>query len=272
MRTNAVISVCTIFTGQVNISLQIRSMHLPADPQLKSLCALLGTDWISLEDIQMKMSSLKRSQRLSTAHNISPVMEEKSFADHGCCWRCCCCCCHTSSHHQHPRKADKYVVRNTSGAGVRGEPAASEQKSVVITYQPGKLKSTSVECIATDGGDSDLGSLRRAADAVHSRCATIYTAVAEAGSALRTDIERYFEQDRGVLVLRVESMGGGGGAAICCICTRPDHVARFYEDRAEKLATNLEKVVHNAVGAYVRLDVTLDDGELELAELELHGA
>jgi len=148
----------------------------------------------------------------------------------------------------------------------------SEQKSLVITYQPGKLKSTSFECIATTDGDSDLGSLRRAADAVHSRCAAIYASVAEPGSALRTDIERYFEQDRGVLVLRVESLGGGGSAAICCICTRLEHVAQFHKDRSEKLATDLEKVIHCAAGALVRLDVMLDDGDLELAELELRGA
>jgi len=246
-------------------------MQLPADPQFKSLCALLGTEWISLEDIQMKMSSLKRSQRLSTAHHdISPVMEEAPSDDHGCCWRCCCCCCRKSSHHQRPRRADKYVVGNTGGnsGGVRAE---QEQKSLVITYQPGKLKSTSFECMAMCDGDSDLGSLRRAADAVHSQCAAIYAAVAEAGSALRTDIERYFEQDRGVLVLRVESLGGGGGAVICCICTRPEHVVQFHEDRVEKLAADLEKVIHSMAGALVHLDVMLDDGDLELAELELRG-
>jgi len=252
-------------------------MQLPDEPQLKSLCALLGTEWISLEDIQMKMSSLKRSQRLSTAHHdISPVMEETTFAvddDHGCCWRCCCCCCQSSSHHQRPRKADKYVVKNTnSNVDGRAEPVASEQKSLVITYQPGRLKSSSIECIATGGSDSDLGSLRRAADTVHSHCAAIYAAVAEVGSDLRTAVERYFEQDRGVLVLRVESMGSGGGAAVCCICTRPEHVTQFQEDRAEKLATDLEKVIHIAADVHVRLDVTVDDADLELAEMELRGA
>jgi len=258
------------------VTVRIRSLHLPADPQLKSLCALLGTDWISLEDIQMKMSSLKRSQRLSTAHNISPVAEEKRFADDdpGCCWRCCCCCCYCccrKSSRKHPRKADRYVVGKVNSS-VGGLVATADQKSTVVTYQPGRLKSTSVECIATAASEnSDLGSLRHAADTVHSRCAAVYAAVAEDGSALRTDVERYFEQDRGVLVLRVESMGGGG-AAVCCICTRPEHVARFHDDRAEKLATDLEKVIYTAAGAQVRLDVTLDDGDLELAELELRGA
>ena len=241
-------------------------MQLPADPQLKSLRALLGTEWISLEDIQMKMSSLKRSQRLSAAHHdVSPVEEEAPDDDDGCC--CCCCCSRKSSHRRRPRRAEKYAVGNTGGV-----QAAGEQKSLVITYQPGKLKSTSFECIATGDGDSDLGSLRRAADAVHSRCAAIYAGVAEPGSALRTDVERYFEQDRGVLVLRVESLGGGGGVAVCCICTRPEHVTRFHDDRAEKLAAHLEKVVRTAAGALVRLDVMLDDGDLELAELELRGA
>jgi len=252
-------------------------MQLPADPHLKSLRALLGTEWISLEDIQMKMSSLKRSHRSSTVHHdISPVMEEED--DHGCCWRCCCCCCRTSSRRRRPRRADKYVLGagNTPGAAVQSEPGvpASDQKSLVITYQPGQLKSTSTECISTTAGgagESDLGSLRRAADAVHSHCAALYSSVAEAGSALRTDVERYFEQDRGVLVLRLESLGGGGGAAICCICTRPEHVARFREDRAEKLAADLEKVIQTTVGARVRLDMTLDDGDLELAEVELRG-
>ena len=250
-------------------------MQLPDEPQLKSLCALLGTEWISLEDIQMKMSSLKRSQRSSTAHHdISPVVEETTFVpkdDHGCCWRCCCCCCDSSSHNKHHRRAEKYVVKST-GSGTRPEPVVNDQKLMVITYQPGRLKSTSIECIPTSDGESDLGSLRRAADTVHSRCAAIYSEVAEDGSELRTHVERYFEQDRGVLVLRVESLGGGGGAAICCICTRPEHVTRFCEDRAEKLATDLEKVVFAASGEQVRLDVTLDDGDLELAELELRGA
>jgi len=257
-------------------------MQLPEEPHLKSLCALLGTEWISLEDIQMKMSSLKRSQRLSTTHHdISPVAEETTFAgkdDHGCCFRCCCCCCLASGccRRRRPRKAEKYVVvGNTHGnthGNVGGVQAEPEQKSLVITYQPGKLKSTSVECISTVSGESDLGSLRRAADVVHSHCATIYSAIAEAGSPLRTDVERYFEQDRGVLVLRVECLGGGGGAAICCICTRPEHVAQFREDRVEKLAVDLEKVIQTAVGEHVRLDMTLEDGDLELAELELHGA
>jgi len=251
-------------------------MQLPADPQLKSLCALLGTEWISLEDIQTKMSSLKRSQRLSTAaahHDISPVMEEPPRDGHGCCWSCCCCCCRQSSRRRPPRSrraAEKYVVGNTVGGSTgRTDP---EPKSVVITYQPGRLKSTSFECIATADGDSELGSLRRAADAVHSRCASVYAAVAEPGSTLRTDVERYFEQDRGVLVLRVESLGGGGGAVVCCICTRPEHVAEFLRDRAEKLAADLEKVVRGAAAALVRLDVSLDDGDLELAELELRTA
>lgn len=238
-------------------------MQLPADPQLKSLCALLGTDWISLEDIQMKMSSLKRSQRLSNAHHdMSPVMEEAPRHDDTCCW--CCCCCRRR---RQPRRADKYAVGNT---GSHDQPT-NEHRAVVITYQPGKLKSTSVECITTVGGDSDLGSLRRAADALHSRCAAIYAAVAEVGSPLRTDVERYFEQDRGVLVLRVDSLGGGGSVTVCCICTRPEHVGHFHDDRPEKLAADLEKLIQTAAGVPVRLDVTLDDGDLALAELELRG-
>jgi len=254
-------------------------MQLPSDPHLKSLCALLGTEWISLEDIQMKMSSLKRTHRSSAGHHdISPVVEEAPPDERGCCWRCCCCCCYCccccrrSSHRQHPRKAEKYIVGNPEGnICVQADPVAGEQKSLVITYQPGRLKSTSTECISSTGGESDLGSLRRAADAVHSHCATIYAAVGEVGSALRTDMVRYFEQDRGVLVLRVECLGGGSGTAICCICTRPEHVVRFRDDRAEKLGADLEKVIHAAVGARVRLDMTIEDGDLELAELELRG-
>jgi len=250
-------------------------MQLPVDPHLKSLSALLGTEWISLEDIQMKMSSLKRSHRSSTAHHdISPVMEEED--DHGCCWRCCCCCCRTSSRRRRQsRRAEKYILGNTAAGNAAGAVQSewSDPKSLVITYQPGQLKSSSTECIPTaDGGDSDLGSLRRAADAVHSHCAALYASIAEASSPLRTDVERYFEQDRGVLVLRLESLGGSGGAAICCICTRPEHVTRFREDRAEKLAADLEKVIQTAMGARVRLDMTLDDGDLDLAEVELRGA
>jgi len=277
------VCVC-VLVGQINLTVRIRSMQLPADPQLKSLSALLGTEWISLEDIQMKMSSLKRSQRSSTVehHDISPVLEEPTFPvddDHGCCWRCCCCCCHGCGHRRRRagRRVEKYVVGNTnSGSGPRVDSVAvGEQKSMVITCQPGKLKSTSVECMVTagDGGmDSDIGSLRRAADAVHSRCAAIYAAVAEVGNSVRTAVERYFEQDRGVLVLRVELLGGSGGVAVCCICTRQEHVAQFHDDRADKLATDLERVMLTAAGAQVRLDVTLDDGDLELAELELRGA
>jgi len=245
-------------------------MQLPTDPQLKSLCTLLGTDWISLEDIQMKMSSLKRSQRSSTAHHdISPVTEETALDDRGCCWRCCCCCCCCckSNRRRKQRRAEKYAVRNVAGV-----PNTADQKSLVITYQPGGLRSTSMECIGLTDMDTDLGSLRRAADTVHSRCAALYSTVAEDRSALRTNVERYFEQDRGVLVLRIESLGTGGGVSVCCICTRPDHLARFRDDRAEKLATDLEKVVHNTEGALVRLDVTLDDGDLELAEMELRGS
>lgn len=295
---NFVVTVCCIYVlGQVGITLRIVSMQVPLDPQIKAVSALLGTEWISLEDIQTKMSSLKRSQRLSVAHPdaVSVKVTDEAAAwptdtaveSPGCCCCCCWCCCRQSSKKKVSSKNGKPVTHDDTAAAdplnvneinkSSNQPATSEYKALVVTYQPGhRTKSASIECIAmgdaTNGqfGDS-MSSLRRAADRVHSRCTAIYSDIYELGSEPRIAVDRYFEQDRGILVLNTESLGAGSGVTILCICTLGEHVQRLKDDvQSGKLKSDLERVVSNASKTLVRIDVRVDESDLALAESELN--
>lgn len=266
-------------------------MQLPTDPQLKAVSALLGTEWISLEDIQTKMSSLKRSQRSSVAHPDTlciknaddTLMEAETFdkkdRDSSCCCCCCCCCCRKSSS---PKKtAQKYESTNTNVNANPGDTTFDQlqmtelvKKDVVVTIQPGRIRSASVECLAlsdaTNGRfGSNMNSLRRAADSIQGRCTAIYDKINEPGTPLRIGIERYFEQDRGILVLNTESLGAGSGVTVLCICTLLEHAQKLREDRFQRLTSDLERVISTAYGTLVRLEVKVDDNELDLVEWEM---
>ena len=270
-------------------------MQMPLDPQLKAVSALLGTDWISLEDIQTKLSSLKRSQRLSVVHpdafcvtvpektDAVPEVDDNNDDRHSCCWRCCCCCCRRQEP-KRDRRRSRNTNRNVNHSSGGGDPSCLLQdepdpadlshyrKPIVVTYQPGRTKSVSVECVALgnpDAANGQLNSLRRAADSVQTRCTAIYNKINEDGTALRAAVERYFEQDRGILVFGTESLGAGGGVAVSCICTLPEHVQKLREDASEKLVADLESIVGNASGSLVRLSVRVDENQLDLSAVEL---
>lgn len=262
-------------------------MQLPSDPQLKAVSALLGTEWISLEDIQTKMSSLKRSQRSSVAHpdtlciksaDDTVVTEAGTVDKKDRCW--CCCCCRKGSSTSTKKAAQKYELSNTNVNANPGDVTLEQQmrelekKDTVVTIQPGRIKSASVECVnfgdATIGRfGSNMNSLRRAADSVQGRCTAIYNKINEPGTPLRIGIERYFEQDRGILVLNTESLGVGSGVTVVCICTLLEHAQKLREDQYKRLTSDLERVISNAYGTPVRLEVKVDDNELDLVELEM---
>jgi len=54
--------------------------------------------------------------------------------------------------------------------------------------------------------------------------------------------DRYFEQDRGVLVLGTDA--GYDGLGVLCICTKLEHVIRLRDDfQSTKLANDLERII-----------------------------
>lgn len=257
--------------------IRVKSMKLFQD-QFKAVSELLKKEWISLEDIQMKLSSLKKSQRMSMVDQRNSVVGPSTLQlpsdDETTGGGCCLCCCMSSrQRHSKPTKSSKkYMVGSNqpdllNGAkvdptdqNVSGGSGGLSQKNplgLIVTYQPSKSASTqelTLECVSGGGiggnssstvvrrqDETSVEHLRSVANALQEKCEELYATLSDPTTTANARLLKYFEQDRAVLVLTTESREG---LEILSICTMLDQVARLKTDHAAgKLTADLERVV-----------------------------
>jgi len=169
------------------VVISIKSMKLAQD-SFRTVAALLHKDWISLEDIQMKISSLKRhhsmSQRssmiienkqssallLNSGAELAPVVE---IDDNRVCCFCCCCQPRQSTKRDNYKPVDTssndLVIANNANANFNSNiiQGSCEQVSLVVTCQPRGSLSGSQEFVTgttNGGGGGGEGTLRKVTD------------------------------------------------------------------------------------------------------------
>lgn len=265
--------------GQVELKIRVKSMKLQ-QPIFKTVSELLHKDWISLEDIQTRLSSIKKfqsqSQRSSMVDRIpsqrcsytepaaaaqpAAMETDEDSEERGCCFCCCCCCA--------PRKSKSSKKAVAPEPNDLGEPVLTADNSnvnatpvgdvavvgpgnVIVTCQPQRKLSACQDIRLTyirngNGSlkqkrDDSVENLRNVANNIQEKCLDLYAALSDTSAPVHVNLLRYLEQERGILSLSTNS---GDFLEILCICTKPDHITQLQADNLSgRLTAELERIL-----------------------------
>lgn len=193
--------------GQVGLKIRVKSMKLQ-QAAFKTVSELLHKDWISLGDIQMKLSSIKKlqsqSQRSSMADppqrnsyveptTVLPSEPDDAAEDAGCCF----CCCRSRNSKPSTKKDRSESTTNghelihcsdagntNSNAYVGAEKEIVDPAVVVVTCQPVNRFSGSqdlrLDCIRNGHGsikrrENSVENLRNVANIIQEKCLELYS-------------------------------------------------------------------------------------------------
>ena len=153
--------------------------------------------------------------------------------------------------------------------------------------QPGQ----SLQQLSSAESQTQLEQLRHMADVMKTKAATFNELVQDAGTQSHVALVKYFEQERGTLVLESRTTGGGGSGdsdvggvvaeqslGVVTICVKASQVAAMRRDvTSGQLVTDVEALVdeeelfaHTGASG-LKLEITVDMEELDIAENELSG-
>ena len=171
----------------------IKSQH----ESVKLVSSKLHKDFVSLEDIQAKFSSMKRHQRVSTIERSSALYEQSVIPEEATSTTvkkqgCCLCLC-LGSRKQKTKRSEKYAIPD-AGNGT------SEALPTVVTYQPNKQLHGSqvltMECIKNGNNglrshDDSLENLRLASNSLQETSNELYALLSDTGSSAHAKLLRY---------------------------------------------------------------------------------
>lgn len=197
-------------------------------PIFKTISEQLHKDWISLEDIQTELSSIKRfqsrtqrssvvdhvpSQRGSYAESVaSPpptvVMGTDAVSEDR---RCCFCCCCAPRKSKLPKKmlavletnsvsTSALTLNNINGSVVPADDATADAGDIVVTCQPsGKFSANrDVRAMYIRSGhgnlrenkDRSVENLRSAANKIQEKCLELYASLSDTSTAVHVNLLR----------------------------------------------------------------------------------
>ena len=268
-------------------------------------------EWISLEDVQVRLASLTRPKPIS----IQPLEMEDTEAELPP-RQCCLCACFSRlfNSSKPPASAQKYKAGGSRGRGERsrGKKGGGSNQAVqlqVQSQQPGG--STNINTSTSSGNVTNgvhgtycttpaklptetihfrefpsyasirtpkenrnsVASLRNLANTVQEKSEVFYEILRDPNSGPRDAVLKYFEQDRGVLILDANATEGFVVAAICMKLEQLDELRRHHGNG--KLAHDLqgvivtEKILDQVGATAIHLEVEINKEEFELAEQEL---
>lgn len=192
-------------------------------PIFKTVSEQLHKDWISLEDIQTKLSSIKKfqsrmqrssvvdhvpSQRGSYAESVAsppPVEMDEVSEDR----RCFCCCAPRKSKSQKKMLAmsktngvstSVLALNNMTGSVIPADDVSANPGDIVVTCQPPGKFSASREVRATymrndhkslrENKDHSVENLRSAANSIQEKCLELYAALSDTSTAVHVNLLR----------------------------------------------------------------------------------
>lgn len=214
--------MCWVFLsilGQVGLKIRVKSMKLQ-QAAFRTVSELLHKDWISLGDIQMKLSSIKKlqsqSQRSSMADpplrssymepTVPPPEPEDAPEDVGCCF--CCCGSRKPKNSTKKTRSDSttngHELTHITDADNINSNAYTEKEVVdpavlVVTCQPMNKFSGSqdlrLECIRNGHGsiqrrENSVENLRNVANIIQEKCLELYSVLSNRTSGACIEILR----------------------------------------------------------------------------------
>ncbi|ESO10716.1 hypothetical protein HELRODRAFT_167210 [Helobdella robusta] len=248
--------------GQVELYMRVKSVQSIDDETFKLVSRMLHKDWISLQDIQSKFSSLRRQQQqrnsaLLNAQIIDHQQQQnnnknnkKSFNnkrnnnnkndddDKGGCF-CCCFGRNKMNGADDAVMFEKMKLNNLDDIVIVQQPTTTATTNKNSHGQEAVgLREDSFDHI--DGGSVE--DLKKVSDSIQRICQSVYDQFADNHSPLNAMLVRYFEQDRGVLMLETSTCNNK--LLIKCICTKLDQVTSIDQDiSSNRLATDVEKIL-----------------------------
>ncbi|ELU15725.1 hypothetical protein CAPTEDRAFT_201143 [Capitella teleta] len=264
--------------GQVSLNLKVQAMKLV--PELVPAASPLACrDWISLEDVQVQLASLSRPKPLS----LQPLEIDDSETSEKKNNRCCICGCFARIFASSKPPSNKYKVDSK-----RSNQAVQQlQQSHLGSYATSPVKHSQESVLYREfpsyasmrtpkENRNSIASLRNLANTIQEKSEQFYAILRDPTSATRDAMLKYFEQNRGVLILESSNATAADGVMVGAICMQLQQLQELKDYHGNgKLAQDLQSALVTdslleQVGATaVHLEVDVSNEEFELAEQEL---
>lgn len=251
-----------LFSGQVHLQLKVRALRLPRDALPASLHPASTPpprQWVSLDDIHLRILALSVPPASLQPSNKNNERRHRHM---------CLCACFArlfSRRKDKPPPSPAEIYRPTTPSLVpNGKPVQHAGSSPNVA-------------------SAGINELRSLAELMQHKAASLYELVQDAATATHTALVKYFEQERGTLVLEARPPTDDAdlgiedtGLVVATICMQRGQLDALRRDLAGgELVASVERLmdqdeVYARTGASgVRLEVYADPDELEVAELEL---
>jgi len=293
--------------GQVSLQIEVKAMRLLRDTISKMAAVsdsagqmspgghtrshnyTFSREWISLDDILMKIQEVSESHTTSNTQiemSDTSISKEDRLQKKSSCF--CVCFSQIFQRHKqldqntrqqtgnnntpHPHSKNNQPHNGYRLSPERGEPAQHITKlntsTSVISHQTSHYRTPS-----TGKTRESLENLRNMADTFRQKAERLYDVLGQSDSSSYTSLLKYFEQQRGVLVLETNCDGGFVMVNICMKSDQLDQLRRDYQ--SGKLTRDIEACIITddlltSIGAKaVKLRAAVNQDDFELAEQEL---
>jgi hypothetical protein len=246
---------------------------------------LTSREWISLEDVQVRLASLARPKPLS----IQPLEIDDCEPAQKTSRPCCLCACFSRLFASSKPPSNKYKVDTTprSNQAVQQQLQVSVNNAGSISYMTTPIKQSQESVMYREfpsyasmrtpkENRNSVASLRNLANTIQEKSELFYGILRDPNNAAHDAMLKYFEQNRGVLILESAESTSADGVMVGAICMQLQQLQdlKLYQGNG-KLAQDLQKAlvtnkVLEQVGATaIHLEVDVNSEEFELAEQEL---
>jgi len=273
--------------GQVSLQIEVKALRLDTttkiggddaktDPNFPFI--MPSREWISLDDIKMRIAELSERMQIRSAADPEDVLMEENHKKSSC---ICLCFSRLFSRKKDQSRGDIYSQTTPpvlgdnpakahtngykSGKGSSMQSTPSDSKISCKDYSSDKYKSVNRH---------SLENLKNIAEIFQAKSDIVYSIVRDTSSASYSQLLKYFEQDRGVLVLDTNCQEG---LVIVNICMKMEQLEQLRRDYGNgKLTKDVENCIVtdyllSRVGAKgIKLNTDIDREEFDLAEQELH--
>ena len=242
-------------------------------------------EWINLEEVKQRISELTAPppQALQQFEMFEPYEEDKKKPSKD---RTCLCLCFSrlftrnrkpSKDGSHNGEVNSGQLSKSNSNGVKHSGRLSPQ--VMLVKQNNYTMNTEISLVGPLNNEhqksvrDDVEKLRSLVDLFNNKADEVYDVFSDRSSAPYSQLLRYFEQDRGVLVLETLS---DSGFVIVSICMKVDQLEQLRRDYCNgKLNKDLgnclvtDEVLQKVSAKGIKIQTDIDQDEFELAEQEL---
>ena len=235
----------------------------------KISASLLNREWISLDDIKLRINELTEKQLQEKLNALEDQDIEKNHKTYSC--LCHCFIRMFQSRKKVSEQNSKYISPSKTKPGIEFTTNGKSYDSQSTLY------SSNIKLRSISGSKHSLSSLKCAAEHLQSKADAIYAHLRDSSTLSHAQLLRYFEQERGVLVLETTSVQHG--LIVVNICTKREQLEGMRRDHANgKLNRDVEACIVNGDGGdmlesvgvkALKLRTSIDREQLEIAEHEL---